>query len=288
MERNKNIHVLPTSQPSRLYYSNNNSELTLSKEPISFRTFERSPQDIYITNDEEIKEVNLTKEMYVLDIQNGNIGKLTCKNRFFKGSCKLIGIEWSNKQDIWNYYHIKEIILTTDVDLIKDGVQAIDDEFLEWFVKNPSCEEVEVTTIADLDLYYKNGIGGQKYKIIIPQEEPKQRLEKYSERFDNKDNELVEGIFNPDTWGKRLVNDEPKQETLEEAAEKYGWRIKINTFSDKVKANELAESAKQDFIAGAKWQQERSYSEEDLEVAYFEGKEGLYSFNDWFEQFKNK
>jgi len=34
--------------------------------------------------------------------------------------------------------------------------------------------------------------------------------------------------------------------------------------------------------------QERSYSEEDLEVAYFEGKEGGYSFNYWLEQFKKK
>jgi len=68
------------------------------------------------------------------------------------------------------------------------------------------------------------------------------------------------------------------------------------------------------FIEGVKWQQERSYnerdlikcycghtttcdcepeqeisySEEDMEVAYFEGREGLYSFNDWFEQFKKK
>lgn len=31
---------------------------------------------------------------------------------------------------------------------------------------------------------------------------------------------------------------------------------------------------------------EQMYSEEDLEVAYFEGKEGLYSFNDWLKQFK--
>jgi hypothetical protein len=30
----------------------------------------------------------------------------------------------------------KKIILTTDLDLIKDGVQSIDNEFLEWFVKN--------------------------------------------------------------------------------------------------------------------------------------------------------
>ena len=33
---------------------------------------------------------------------------------------------------------------------------------------------------------------------------------------------------------------------------------------------------------------ERMYSEEDLEVAYFEGREGLYSFNDWLEQFEKK
>jgi len=33
---------------------------------------------------------------------------------------------------------------------------------------------------------------------------------------------------------------------------------------------------------------QQGYSEEDLEVAYFEGKEGLYSFNEWFEQFKKK
>jgi hypothetical protein len=130
-------------------------------------------ENIYITSDEEIKEESLTKEIYVIDIQNGNIGKLTCKNRFFKGSSKLIEIEWKNKQNIWNYNHIRKIILTTDQDLINDGVQSIDDEFLEWFVKNPSCEEVEI---------YKSGNhydGAMEfyhplfYKIIITKEEPK-------------------------------------------------------------------------------------------------------------------
>lgn len=37
-----------------------------------------------------------------------------------------------------------KIILTTNKLLIKDGIQAIDDEFLEWFVNNSSCEYVEV------------------------------------------------------------------------------------------------------------------------------------------------
>lgn len=76
------------------------------------------------------------------------------------------------------------------------------------------------------------------------------------------------------------------QETLEEAAENYGWRIKRNTFSNAVKANELAESAKQDFIAGAKWQQEQEKITTD--DAYNEGfengknwqQERSYSFDE--------
>ena len=90
-----------------------------------------------------------------------------------------------------------------------------------------------------------------------------------------------------------------KKETLEEAAENYGWRIKRNSFSDKVKANELAESAQQDFIEGANWQAERMYSEEDmiefakwvfLEVGSNTGKDRTNKelFNEWFEQFKKK
>ena len=51
---------------------------------------------------------------------------------------------------------------------------------------------------------------------------------------------------------------------LEEAAKNYGWRVKTNTFSDQVKANELADSAKQDFISGANWQAERMYSKEQV------------------------
>lgn len=67
-----------------------------------------------------------------------------------------------------------------------------------------------------------------------------------------------------------------KKETLEKAAENYGWRIKRNTFSDAVKANELAESAKQDFIEGAKYQAERMYSEEEVkEIIKLSCEEGM-------------
>ena len=57
-----------------------------------------------------------------------------------------------------------KVILTTNKLLIKDGVQAIDDDFLEWFVKNPSCERVEVYEV-----------GGKLFaEPIIPKEESRQ------------------------------------------------------------------------------------------------------------------
>ena len=70
----------------------------------------------------------------------------------------------------------KKIILTTDPDLIKDGVQAIDDDFLDFFVENPTFEKIEVNdikTIPSLQLGSPNG--HLMYKIIIPKEEPKQK-----------------------------------------------------------------------------------------------------------------
>jgi hypothetical protein len=88
-----------------------------------------------------------------------------------------------------------------------------------------------------------------------------ERLEKYSERFDNKDNELVEGVFNPDNWGRRLVKEKPKQETLEEAANEYSkkkYSIDYGYCEEDYYISFLS------FRDGAKWQQERSYSEEEM------------------------
>ena len=50
-----------------------------------------------------------------------------------------------------------KVILTTNKLLIKDGVQAIDDDFLEWFTQNSSCEfiEVEKTFVTNSGLGYQ-------------------------------------------------------------------------------------------------------------------------------------
>ena len=98
------------------------------------------------------------------------------------------------KRDIICYFIIfaKKIILTTDQDLIKDGVQAIDDEFLEWFVKNSSCIVVKVIKNWNYPLDKR-----WKYKIIIPKEElSKDEIDKF----------FIDMVLNP--------KEEPKQETL--------------------------------------------------------------------------
>ena len=74
-----------------------------------------------------------------------------------------------------------------------------------------------------------------------------------------------------------LVNvEKPKKETLEEFAQNYA--IQKGNHNDK---NVI--------IDGAKWQQERMYSEEDLRNCFYEAKTPSYQdFGEWFEQFKNK
>jgi hypothetical protein len=164
----KNIHLIPTDKPSRLGYLTKKGKEVFK----DLRLFDRlmpnildsENQNIYITSDEEIKEGD-----YVIN----NLDKLIGKSIRELNSGEIKDREYS------------KIILTTDQDLIKDGVQAIDDEFLEWFVKNPSCESVEIEEICPLTCCIQkegktkmnNGCMERNrclnYKIIIPKEEPK-------------------------------------------------------------------------------------------------------------------
>jgi hypothetical protein len=141
----ENIHILPTDKPTRLFTSD--SELTLAGYP---KTTFKTGKNIYITSDEEIKEGN-----WVLNISNDKIFK-----------------QDNSKPDTYTLSFWRKIILTTDQDLIDDGVQAIDDEFLEWFVKNPSYESIEVVYEPK---NFLDASQGWEYSIIskIPKEEAK-------------------------------------------------------------------------------------------------------------------
>ena len=77
-----------------------------------------------------------------------------------------------------------------------------------------------------------------------------------------------------------------QQESLEEAANNY-----VNYCAGNISEDEdLADADKRGFIYGAKWQQERMYSEEDLKSAFFNGgkMKDIEEFNYWFEQSKKK
>jgi hypothetical protein len=163
----KNIHVLPTDNPSRLILQG--SELVLSKYLEINEGFSEFNQHIYITSDEEIKVVE-----YGIDIRDSKVFKCerTLSNHYEFGVLQF------------QKSYCKKIILTTDQDLIKDGVQAIDNEFLEWFVKNPSCDEVEVgygwirLTETDNEGYWVS-IPDKQFEM--QQEEPKQDYSKIKE-----------------------------------------------------------------------------------------------------------
>jgi hypothetical protein len=224
----KNIHILPTDKPIKnvgdlvkdkygdihIFTKNDGKEYGKTTTKIN----------IYVTNDEEIKE---GVDQWYLD-------------KYLNKPRNSSGAQYGEKQNV--------IILTTDPQLIKDGVQAIDDEFLEWFVKNPSCEEVD---------FWKYMSG------------------EYS----------------------TMTKEEPKQETLEEFAERLCDIPKILS-GDKYKWSAQDRVLYNFILEGAEWMQERSYSEEEVLVLLHKRDKhnidnpntfkGWKTPKEWFKQFKKK
>ena len=259
----KNIHLIKTYKPSRLYEFG--GQFTLTHELTdAFRNYH-----IYITNDEEIKEGD-----WVYCTERKLFGKVVeIQLAKFISDTSMLYFEIDN-EEIWcKLSNCKKIILTDNEDLIQDGIQVIDDEFLEWLVKNPSCEEVRIENIPNnnwgFDLEEPMTLG---YKIIIPKEEPK---------FKNRQIGAAGFVAN-----KIMENaiSEFKQETLEEDLK---FPIIIENGLDYLNLTTKI------FNNGAKWQQKRSYSEEEvkhiidktlIECSDFV----LADIPEWFEQFKKK
>ncbi len=240
----KNIFLLSADKTSRLV-KHWTGRYELFKNPV-INNHAYIAKDVYITSDEEIKDGNYAIQFYY---GKSSIVKCDAQNKFVV----------NNKYN--NLYAIK-IMLTTDSKLIEDGVQAINDEFLEWFVKNPSCEYVNIekyhginTSIAEVN--YISGDGSlswqgrsdlRDYKIIIPKEEPKQ------------------------------------EETLVEAGLKHCDML------DELPAlvNPLFS-----FKEGAKWQAERMYNEDEVLNILYKHTEDLLAgkkvtLEEWFNQYKKK
>ena len=224
----KNLHLIATDKPSKLFYYD--KHLGLARNLVK-QNDGVNPQNIYITSDEEIK----VGDWYFI---TESISK--CESKY----------EANDLTDI-----CKKIILTTDPQLIADGVQPIDDTFLEWFIKNPSCEKVE-TAKGKMKLNDDGQEYGfpdmSLYKIIIPQEEPKQ-----DSIFENAKLTLRKHI---------LANKEKVTEDLQEMREKSGTGRDetLEEAADNWVRQPIIGTKKESFIAGYKLAQERMYSEEEM------------------------
>ena len=319
----KNIHLTPTDKPSRIGYYTDliDTQLYILSNNNKIGDYKPNwkPQNIYITSDEEIKE----GDWYLVELF-----KITGESDGFHiEKCTKLDDVWCNNFDVISTRHkdnCKKIILTTDQDLIKDGVQAIDNEFLEWFVKNPSCEEVEV------DKGYR-GVNLFNYKIIIPQEEPKTNLERLSfpelveefaeyyksiplieepkqtrtivdelkAYFENTPEDKIqsdwdetckrtEGIESP-TVSEFMEAQKQfmEQEIIRAAEQRYPFEVGYSVSDENIRIGELQDA----YIEGAKEQAGRMYSEKevlDLLLTWKYTEHGLLSTKEWFEQYKKK
>lgn len=185
----KNLHLIPTKKGQIITKTNKGTFLwgsVAAKDYVEIRKG-YSGFHLCITSDEEIKP-----NKYAL------INGVLCKTELLEDRIVSRPLGYGGTMDICKSEY-SEITITTDQDLITNGVQAIDDEFLEWFVKNPSCEFVEVENMAC-----------SGYKIIIPKEEY------ICYKCQNKTSNKFEICDKCNVGWK-----ESKQETLEEAAQRY-------------------------------------------------------------------
>jgi hypothetical protein len=219
----KNIYTIATDKPSRIYLVKSNNRLGItSNNPEFTENFGSGTQNqhVYITSGQEIKDGE-----YYLYLEDNSVQKFIKREH-----TKLLRLDIQ-----------KKIILTTDAELIKDNVQAIDDGFLDWLVKNPSCESVAVGSSLKSSLN-----DGEKYCIMVPKEEV---------------------FLQSSIDGEVILGEKPKQEIFKEAFKNYGKQKKIEeaatNYSNKkhsskdLIADEAWYEAWLGFRNGAKWEQEQ-------------------------------
>lgn len=246
----KNLFILPSEKPSRLLKSENNNFMIIKSDTLNWFEIilKNTYQNIYITNNDGLNEND-----YVITDDVDNYGK-------------LFQVSWLKNNKIKNCY---KVILTTDHDLIKNGVQAIDNDFLEWFIKHPTCGVVDVEWLDFIRSFFINIKKEEPYQpktfkelfantAIIAETDEFGNLN-YKFKANMKEELLPKiNLFNDwlekngDPQIAKQVEKEAKElcekQTLELAAEKY---------SKKSSASVFQENHKKDFIAGPKWQQEQ-------------------------------
>jgi hypothetical protein len=154
----RNIFLIPTSMESRLWRDLDSNKLTFSNlsNPNSNECTKCSNEYVYITSEEELKEpcwcINTIKNTWDKDL-----------------------IYYQGAMPQYHFIGFKKIVMTNDPKLIEDGVQEIGDNFFEWLVLNPTCQEVEIgKTNKLLDVYEDEW--EVRYHIYDIHEKPKKNF----------------------------------------------------------------------------------------------------------------
>jgi hypothetical protein len=318
----KNIHILPTDKPSKLFVFMNKL-MVIGKVSTDDGNANRH---IYITSDGEIKEGD-----WCYYLNNAGGGNIVCQAYKHPKDERMLFDDGNRNRKIGEGItpidgDCKKIVLTTDSILIKDGIQEIPMDFLEWLVHNPSCERVELKII---DFEYDLDSGNSYidyylvYKIIIPREESD--AHSFCETPDskctmnycdengcqNRVRYLVDPIeqpkqeYNPNLCDMMfettsLIDEKETQETIEEVAERLFPIFQRSTpFGSKYPWTPHKE--REAFKRGAKWKADRMFSEEDMrEAIRFGFDKGFYSDSsnmvknlrlleyEWFSQFNKE
>jgi hypothetical protein len=153
----KNIFLIPTENSSRL--SIKDGILILHRQQ-----WRKGTQNLHITSDSKF-----VRDEYITD-----------GIEVMKATPKLVDAQGLVDRRDW-----KKILMTTDPELIKDGVYPIGEEFLKRFVENSTCFKVEVVyglfnpmgrQVDPNDLGQNHSKCVWKYKIITTKEEQKQHI----------------------------------------------------------------------------------------------------------------
>lgn len=294
--KNKNIFILPTTEPSQVYLVKSTNALGItSNNPESMEHYGSGTnnQHIYITNKDPyytgdwVKNVTIDLEVpFKLD----NYGVMYTAS----APCNF-----------------EKVVLTSDPKLIADGIAGIDIEFLR-LLKDKKLQDISTVEVEQTPLLSNNGraLFGYKYTPIIPsKEEPKKRIVILAGE-DSLEQERERGI---------TITPVNKQETPEEAGEKlypnrecflhrfqdierkaFAEGVKWQKYNSNINALDFEIKALKSLIQDMDATIKSKYSEDDMKRAFKAGfsigygspVNGLDSKDEtcevWFNQFKKK
>ena len=198
----KNVHLLQTeTSPAKLQLDRDYGTLTIWDEPCVSNGQDFVGANLYITSNEEIQIDEWCFEIY-------NRESTAVAPRFIDENNNTWWLRQINMNVSADDANCKKIILTTDPRLIKDGVQALDDEFLEWFIKNQKREIPIITTTVNNESHYTTNIGFESWRKETPEQERSYSEEDLREcwkaAFEESFNKWVKG--KPKTTFKKWLN----------------------------------------------------------------------------------